>query len=1114
MTARASADETGHGEGITVVKNEPYDDANGKGQYTEKIIHLGNRLPGWLRALMPGSLLQLKERAWNAFPYTRTEYECPGFGDKFVLKVWSTYQPDNGRPGTHFRPDAHVLFHGLPPEFIQGAAPDIINIATDEIPAKHYKREEDPALFTSKRTGRGPFLPGWEKAQSPVMSCYKLCVAEFKYWGFQTKVEQLMHHGALRGEFVKGHRKVVCWMDEFLGMNLAGVRAYERKMKWELDRRIAGKSIEEMPPPPEPVDEVDPAAAGDAAAHAEDPRNPPPRLLSSRGAEAEDVTLSVSAAQGDRDDKRRRIGWGAHDVSNQDDSDRPLLLSRPSRPLWGGGAVDEDNASFSIYADAENTRNELFEEVALWTNADEVELAHAHAASFSITREHELPETPHTLLLLVQAETPCDNAATEAAAAAAGRFSSHVASLLASRFPAASGRPVAHVVRVPVPADTAFAASAFHAMAAHCTGPPRDGLLPAARALGLAMHCASGEYRRLLRCAAGQCDAAVTAFRLDFPLFDGPVCLIAEGFSGVLAADLPPPGPGVDDDTGIAVSFAVDTLFLLGTPLALFLAARESGLVKPPAILVSNGLSKCRLVFNLTSPADPLATRLEPFLDHRFLGIPPVPVASARRAPLPRSTFDEARAAYPEAFDEADDDDEDHDNNHNIEEGEGPAGAGGEGSEWFGATSPRRRVDYSLALSSAREGYLANLDVAMFVLRCLAERLDVPEQTPLGSRPLSAVPLLQAASSRSQVKFLHTRTRFALGAAAHAAMDVVEVESHLEHGPHPRHRHAEQARGGVLLSAAFRFGSTPVRGERVSCYLLEHPDLCPARLRPAPSKGTGGLGGHRPDAPAEWTCLQSGVKTTESPREAGDKFPEAGFHPTAGAGIAVVQVPEAERRPEGVYPVRWVLEADGSAAVATLFVVPRGAQCVLFEIDGACTAARFPALGAARPRLASGKRPVDARPGAQAVASAWAAKGYLPVYASLRGTDALPELRAFLGRNRFPFGVVVAARAGATPLSASDAARSSALAAGIAEVAAVAPVFAAYAHSQLFWQACMQASAVAAERIQCVEGTAEEAARGRSPSLRGFPRTHSQHVETIEPEARVPAPALPLKWVV
>ena len=38
--AEASKENTGGGEGVEVVKNEPYDDETGTGQYTEKIFRM------------------------------------------------------------------------------------------------------------------------------------------------------------------------------------------------------------------------------------------------------------------------------------------------------------------------------------------------------------------------------------------------------------------------------------------------------------------------------------------------------------------------------------------------------------------------------------------------------------------------------------------------------------------------------------------------------------------------------------------------------------------------------------------------------------------------------------------------------------------------------------------------------------------------------------------------------------------------------------------------------------------------------------------------------------------------------------------------------------------
>lgn len=73
--AKSSSLETKGDSGVEVLANEPYhDDETGQdGQYTYKVYHLGSRLPGWIAALAPAGALKLEERAWNAFPYCKTE---------------------------------------------------------------------------------------------------------------------------------------------------------------------------------------------------------------------------------------------------------------------------------------------------------------------------------------------------------------------------------------------------------------------------------------------------------------------------------------------------------------------------------------------------------------------------------------------------------------------------------------------------------------------------------------------------------------------------------------------------------------------------------------------------------------------------------------------------------------------------------------------------------------------------------------------------------------------------------------------------------------------------------------------------------------------------------
>ena len=98
---------------------------------------------------------------------------------------------------------------------------DIIDIVKDPIANGDYRTEEDPRLFHSEKTNRGPLGLNWRKEHMEIQSCrentksrdprsggskggeeggkktimcsYKLCRVEFRYWGLQGKIERFIH---------------------------------------------------------------------------------------------------------------------------------------------------------------------------------------------------------------------------------------------------------------------------------------------------------------------------------------------------------------------------------------------------------------------------------------------------------------------------------------------------------------------------------------------------------------------------------------------------------------------------------------------------------------------------------------------------------------------------------------------------------------------------------------------------------------------------------------------------------------------------------------------------------------------------------------------------------
>lgn len=184
MIARHSLEQSQGGEGVEVVENKECEDEegkHGKGQYTEKRIHLSSRLPYWLQAICP-RVFYVIEKSWNYYPYTITEYAC-SFIPKFNIRILTTFKDDRGTTANSLEVSDDKL-----------GELDVIDIAYDDLTSnKHYKAEEDPKFFKSIKTNRGPLIEGWREIDRPIMCSYKLVSASFEVWGFQTKVEDYIH---------------------------------------------------------------------------------------------------------------------------------------------------------------------------------------------------------------------------------------------------------------------------------------------------------------------------------------------------------------------------------------------------------------------------------------------------------------------------------------------------------------------------------------------------------------------------------------------------------------------------------------------------------------------------------------------------------------------------------------------------------------------------------------------------------------------------------------------------------------------------------------------------------------------------------------------------------
>ncbi|XP_034403473.1 membrane-associated phosphatidylinositol transfer protein 2-like isoform X2 [Cyclopterus lumpus] len=237
MIQKKSREEScGEGSGVEILENKPYEDGpGGSGQYTHKVYHIGKHIPSWFCAILPQAALRVEEESWNAYPYTRTRYTCP-FVEKFSIDIETYYKPDTGNQVD--------VFNMSSAEKRQRTV-DPIDIVKDYITPHEYLVEEDPKLYQSLKTKRGPLSDDWieeinqDPGECPVMCAYKLCKVEFRYWGMQSKIERFIHDVGLRKVMVRAHRQAWCWQDEWYGLTIEDIRQLELETQLALAKTMA-----------------------------------------------------------------------------------------------------------------------------------------------------------------------------------------------------------------------------------------------------------------------------------------------------------------------------------------------------------------------------------------------------------------------------------------------------------------------------------------------------------------------------------------------------------------------------------------------------------------------------------------------------------------------------------------------------------------------------------------------------------------------------------------------------------------------------------------------------------------------------------------------------------
>ncbi|XP_048045631.1 phosphatidylinositol transfer protein beta isoform isoform X4 [Megalobrama amblycephala] len=151
--------------------------------------------------------------------------------DDFFIKIETWHKPDLGTLENVHKLDSSTW------KSVEVTPIDIAD--KEQVAPGDYKADEDPAIFKSVKTGRGPLGPNWMKElvnnpDCPRMCAYKLVTVKFKWWGLQNRVESFIHKQEKR-IFTNFHRQLFCWIDKWVELNMEDIRRMEEETQKELE---------------------------------------------------------------------------------------------------------------------------------------------------------------------------------------------------------------------------------------------------------------------------------------------------------------------------------------------------------------------------------------------------------------------------------------------------------------------------------------------------------------------------------------------------------------------------------------------------------------------------------------------------------------------------------------------------------------------------------------------------------------------------------------------------------------------------------------------------------------------------------------------------------------
>ncbi|XP_065595233.1 membrane-associated phosphatidylinositol transfer protein 2 isoform X4 [Cyrtonyx montezumae] len=552
MIQKKSREETcGEGSGVEILENRPYmDGPGGNGQYTHKVYHIGMHIPSWFRSILPKAALRVEEESWNAYPYTRTRYTCP-FVEKFSIDIETYYKTDPGE---------HVNVFNLSPAEKRQTILDPIDIVKDPIPPHEYKAEEDPKLYKSVKTKRGPLSEDWiqeyknNPGKYPIMCAYKLCKVEFRYWGMQSKIERFIHDVGLRKVMVRAHRQAWCWQDEWYGLTIEDIRQLEKEAQLMLAQKMAQFCGENDP---EQHGVKDAPGEKDVEADTVSPVDPEDASGNSETASGRSLTKQWSTSSKSSRSSKRGASPSRHSISEW----RMQSIARDSDD-------SSDDEFFDAHEDLSDNEEMFPKEITKWSSNDlmdkietpecddvQGDLYHETSAEYhvgssverlSIIEDESVqplmqPSKIHVLLLVLHGGNILDSGSGDQSSKQGdvNTITTVFDTVMRVHYPAALGHIAIRLVPCPAICSEAFSLVSSLSPYSYdegCLSNSQDHIPLAALPL---LATSSPQYQEAVATVIVRANQAYSEFirSQEGTSFNGQVCLVGDCVGGILGFD-------------------------------------------------------------------------------------------------------------------------------------------------------------------------------------------------------------------------------------------------------------------------------------------------------------------------------------------------------------------------------------------------------------------------------------------------------------------------------------------------------------------------------------------------------------------------------------------------